>query len=53
MEAMGLHPRNAEPLLLEALSDTPVVALQGARQCGKSTLAGQVAERPERGTMRG
>lgn len=42
---MELLPRNAEPLLMEALADTPVVVLQGARQCGKSTLAQQVANR--------
>ena len=42
---MQLHPRNAEPLLTEALADTPVVVLQGARQCGKSTLAEQTANR--------
>lgn len=41
---MSLHPRHAAPLVLEALSDTPIVVLQGARQCGKSTLAGQVAD---------
>ncbi len=32
-------PRNLAPMLLEALSDTPVVCLLGSRQCGKSSLA--------------
>jgi predicted AAA+ superfamily ATPase len=31
-------PRNVTPAILEALSDTPVVLLNGARQTGKSTL---------------
>ena len=34
----GMYPRNLEPALLEALSDSPVVFLNGARQTGKSTL---------------
>jgi uncharacterized protein len=33
-----MHPRHITPLLIDALSDTPVVALNGARQSGKSTL---------------
>lgn len=40
---MELLKRNVEPRVHEALADTPVVVLQGARQCGKSTLANQVA----------
>lgn len=32
-------PRHIEPMLAEALEDTPVVCLLGPRQCGKSTLA--------------
>lgn len=32
-------PRRATTRLDEALADTPVVYLQGARQTGKSTLA--------------
>ena len=32
--------------ILEALSDTPVVLLSGARQTGKSTLAKWLAEDP-------
>ena len=38
-------PRHLTPRLLEALSDTPVVFLTGARQTGKSTLARAIAER--------
>ena len=33
-----MNRRNITPLVLDALSDTPVVFIQGARQCGKSTL---------------
>lgn len=32
-------PRFSEPRLVEALEDTPVVLIQGPRQCGKTTLA--------------
>jgi len=34
-----MHPRHIAPLLTDALSDTPVVMINGARQSGKSTLA--------------
>ncbi len=34
-----MYPRHLTPLVAEALQDTPVVLLQGARQVGKSTLA--------------
>ncbi len=34
-----MYSRHISPLLIEALSDTPVVLLNGARQTGKSTLA--------------
>jgi predicted AAA+ superfamily ATPase len=34
-----MHPRHIQPLIIEALNDTPVVLLNGARQTGKSTLA--------------
>ena len=34
-----MHPRHIEALVIEALNDTPVVLLNGARQTGKSTLA--------------
>ena len=33
-----MHPRHIAPLLIDALSDTPVVLINGARQSGKSTL---------------
>lgn len=33
-----MHPRHLAPLLADALSDTPVVLVNGARQSGKSTL---------------
>jgi predicted AAA+ superfamily ATPase len=36
--------RNAEPLVLEALADTRVVFVAGARQVGKSTLAQGIAQ---------
>lgn len=35
-----MYRRNIAPLLREALQDTPVVLLNGARQTGKSTLVG-------------
>lgn len=38
----GLFPRISRPLLTEALTDTRVVMLMGARQVGKSTLAKQI-----------
>lgn len=38
----ALFPRGARGLILEALGDTRVVLLQGARQTGKSTLARQL-----------
>lgn len=34
-----MHLRTITPKIIEALSDTPVVMLNGARQTGKSTLA--------------
>ncbi len=34
-----MHLRHIAPLLTDALSDTPVVLINGARQSGKSTLA--------------
>lgn len=39
MSQATLYPRFAEPNLLEALSDSPVVLVHGPRQCGKTTLA--------------
>ena len=38
-----IFDRNAEPRVLEALADTRVVFIAGARQVGKSTLAEQIA----------
>lgn len=43
-----MFTRHLEPLLEEALADTPVVLLNGARQTGKSTLAQAVAARDGR-----
>jgi hypothetical protein len=34
-----MHPRHILPLIHDALADTPVLLLNGARQTGKSTLA--------------
>lgn len=42
---MQLFSRHITDKLLEALSDTPVVALNGARQTGKSTLVQSLADR--------
>ncbi len=42
---MDLVPRHAQRMIEEALADTRVVLLLGARQVGKSTLAGEVAAR--------
>jgi uncharacterized protein len=44
-EQRGLFVRHAESLVAEALSDTRVVTINGARQAGKSTLARLVAGR--------
>jgi predicted AAA+ superfamily ATPase len=38
-----LYPRHVKPQIDAALRDTPVVVIVGPRQCGKSTLAEQVA----------
>ena len=44
MSDAALHPRQAAPLLREALGDSPVVLVHGPRQCGKTTLAQMVGE---------
>jgi predicted AAA+ superfamily ATPase len=43
--SVGLVKRRVEPLVIEALEDTRVVAVNGARQAGKSTMARLVAAR--------
>ncbi|MFQ5780522.1 MAG: ATP-binding protein, partial [Nitrospiria bacterium] len=40
-----MYARNIESELYEALADTPVVLLNGARQTGKSTLVTRLAEK--------
>ena len=40
----ALFPRHARGMVVEALYDTRVVFVMGARQVGKSTLTGIVAE---------
>ncbi|MEV6156226.1 ATP-binding protein [Nonomuraea sp. NPDC052129] len=43
----SLFPRRAEAMALEALADTRVVVVNGARQVGKSTLASLIAARAD------
>jgi predicted AAA+ superfamily ATPase len=45
-EPLSLYPRFALGHLRQALEDTPVVAVNGARQVGKSTLVTDLLERP-------
>lgn len=45
VEQPGLVPRHAESLVAEALADTRVVLVNGARQAGKSTLTRLIAAR--------
>ena len=45
MSEPARYPRYAEPRLIEALADSPVVLIHGPRQCGKTTLARAVGER--------
>ncbi|MFZ3159116.1 MAG: ATP-binding protein [Rhodoferax sp.] len=47
-----MHPRHIAPLLTEALADTPVVLINGARQSGKSTLAQAQSTATSTGTPR-
>ncbi len=46
-----LHPRYLRPLLLEALADTRVVFVAGARQVGKTTLTRGIAVGEHRMTI--
>ncbi|TWG08921.1 hypothetical protein FHU35_111550 [Saccharopolyspora dendranthemae] len=48
----SLVERHAEALVAEALGDTRVVLVNGARQAGKSTLTRLTAERSDNPTMR-
>jgi predicted AAA+ superfamily ATPase len=45
-DSTRLYPRNARELVLEALNDTRVVLLAGARQVGKTTLAREIGSGP-------
>lgn len=45
MEATQVLPRLVEPRLCEALDDSPVVLIHGARQSGKTTLARTIGRR--------
>lgn len=38
-----IYPRHIEPLVVEALADTPVVMIAGPRQAGKTTLVRRIA----------
>ena len=45
MSPASLFSRFAEPQLIDALADSPVVLIHGPRQCGKTTLAQVVGDR--------
>ena len=45
VESAPFIHRLLQPTIEDALADTPVVCLLGARQAGKSTLAGMFSER--------
>ncbi|MEO3813108.1 ATP-binding protein [Sphaerisporangium sp. B11E5] len=45
VDELALFPRRAHGMALEALTDTRVVVINGARQVGKSTLAQAIARR--------
>lgn len=47
MVSRALYRRLAEPRLLDALTDSPIVLIYGPRQCGKTTLTRMVGD--ERG----
>src|SRR5262250_1919634 len=49
---MDYLPRRAADLVVEALADTRVVVVNGARQVGKSTLAEVVLRQAENGVAR-
>lgn len=51
-KAMDYLPRRAADLVIEALTDTRVVVVNGARQVGKSTLAERVLRQTEGGIAR-
>jgi uncharacterized protein len=51
-ELPGLVPRHAESLVTEALADTRVVLVNGARQAGKSTLTRLAASRQSDAVIR-
>ena len=42
-ESAPIYPRHARPLVIEALADTRIVLVMGARQVGKSTLTAEIA----------
>lgn len=48
MASPRLFARLAQPRLLDALADTPVVLIHGPRQSGKTTLARALGERRDR-----
>lgn len=45
MPVPALRTRFAEPALVAALADSPVVLIHGPRQCGKSTLARMLGDK--------
>ena len=40
----NMIPRESESLLINALQDTPIVLIQGPRQCGKTTLSKKIGQ---------
>lgn len=51
-KAVDYLPRRAAELVIDALADTRVVVINGARQVGKSTLAEVVLRQAEGGVAR-